>query len=62
MNIIKVVFIPKRNAPVGYKNKEYFVSANNWDEAINTASIKFKAGNALYKYYRDAIATTVEIL
>lgn len=61
MNITKVIFTPKRKAPVNCKNAEYFVNSENWNEAIEKAKIQFKLDNKLYHYYRDSIATTVRV-
>ena len=61
-NITKVIFIPKRRAPVNCKNVEYFVNTSNYSEAIEKATIQFKQDNKLWTYYRDTIATTVNVL
>jgi hypothetical protein len=62
MNITKVVFTPKRKAPLNCQKAEYFVSSINWDEAIKKASEQLKKDNKLWYYYRDAIATTIKVL
>lgn len=61
-NITKVIFTPKRKAPVNCKNVEYFVDTGNYSEAIEIASDKFKLDNKLWPYYLDTIATTVKVL
>lgn len=62
MNITKVIFTPKRRAPVNCSNAEYFVNTIDWDEAINKAAAQFKRDNKLWSYYGDAIAITVKVL
>jgi len=60
--ITKVVFTPKRKAPVNCKEVEYLVEDNNYSEAIHKASEQLKKDNKLYNYYGAAIATHAEVL
>ena len=60
--ITKVVFTPKRNAPVNCKEIEYFVADNNYSEAIYLATQQMKEDNKLFNCYGAAIATHVRVL
>lgn len=62
IKITKVIFTPKLRAPNNCKVAEYFVNTENWNEAIETAKTQFKLDNKLHRYYKDSIATTVNVL
>ena len=61
MNIIKVVFKPKKNAPVNCKEVEYLVNEQHAGLALATAKEVFMIENELYKHY-DGIAMEVRVL
>ncbi len=62
MDIIKVTFKPKYNAPVCCKEVSYLVNELHIGLALSIAKEVFKAENVNYNYYRDAIAAKQRVL
>lgn len=74
VNIIKVVFLPKRKSPKNLKNMEYFVETNNEEVAHDKAltelnndlfilSAKFKVNKKeLLHYFNDVEMTKINII
>lgn len=62
MNIIKVIFKPKRLAPVKCKDVEYLVNEPEMGLALSIAKEVFKCENELYKYYDSGIAMKPRVI
>ena len=61
MQLTKVIFTPKKRAPVNCKPEEYIVNEQNWDLAIVKAQKVFKLENKLYRYY-NILAANVRVI
>ena len=62
MNVIKVVFKPKYNAPTRCKEVSYLVNEQHAGLAISIAKEVLKAENVDYNYYREAVAAQQRVL
>ena len=62
MNIIKVIFKPKRMAPVNCKEVSYLVNEQHAGLALEKAKEVFIVENKNHKYYCDAIAAKQRVL
>ena len=67
--ITKVVFTPKRNAPVNCKEVEYFTETNpdalsqmDFAKEFKKAGDKFKLEYKNYKYYKEPAATRIKLI
>lgn len=63
-NIIKVVFLLKRNSPVNLKQKEYFVNASNYATAHKKAYEQFSldVDKNLFRYFDNIAISKVNVI
>lgn len=64
LNIIKVLFLFKRNSPVNLKQMEYFVKTNNYEVAHDKAldQLSLDIDKALLRYYDKVIMSEIRVI
>jgi len=64
INVIKVLFLLKRNPPVNLKQMEYFVKTNNYEVAHDKAldQLSLDIDKALLHYYDKVAMTEINVI